>query len=43
MLDRSNVFVVRAIARVVDVERRIEAVLDRSDPTAPLRLSWRVE
>jgi len=43
MLDRSNVFVVRAIARVVDVERRIEAVIDRSDPTAPLRLSWRVE
>jgi len=43
MLDRSNVFVVRAIARVVDVERRIEAVLDRSNPGAPLRLSWRVE
>lgn len=41
--DRSHVFVVRAIARVVDVERRIEAVLDRSDPSAPLRLSWRVE
>src|SRR5690606_5946952 len=43
MLDRSNVFVVRAIARVKDVERRIEAVLDRSVPSAPLRLSWRVE
>ena len=43
MLDRSNVFVVRAIARVVDVERRIEAVIDRSDPNAPLRLSWRVQ
>jgi general secretion pathway protein K len=41
--DRSHVFLVRAIARVVDVERRIEAVLDRSDPSAPLRLSWRVE
>jgi len=43
MLDRSSVFVVRATARVVDVERRIEAVIDRSDPQAPLRLSWRVE
>jgi len=43
LLDRSNVFMVRAIARVVDVERRIEAVIDRSDPSAPLRLSWRVE
>lgn len=42
-LDRSNVFVVRATARVVDVERRIEAVIDRSDPTLPARLSWRVE
>lgn len=43
MLDRSGVFVVRATARVVDVERRIEAVIDRSDPQALLRLSWRVE
>lgn len=42
-LDRSSVFVVRATARVVDVERRIEAVIDRSDPQQPLRLSWRVE
>ena len=42
-LDRSDVFVVRATARVVDVERRIEAVVDRSDPQQPQRLSWRVE
>lgn len=42
-LERSQVFVVRATARVVDVERRIEAVIDRSDPALPLRLSWRVE
>jgi type II secretory pathway component PulK len=42
-LDRSSVFVVRATARVADVERRIEAVIDRRDPQAPLRLSWRVE
>ncbi|RIL00221.1 MAG: hypothetical protein DCC71_19020 [Proteobacteria bacterium] len=41
--ERSSVFVVRAIARVVDVERRIEAVVDRSDPAEPKRLSWRVE
>lgn len=43
MADRSSVFLVRAIARVVDVERRIEAVVDRSDPAEPLRLSWRVQ
>ncbi|MEB2345656.1 MAG: type II secretion system minor pseudopilin GspK [Deltaproteobacteria bacterium] len=43
MLDRSSVFLVRATARVVDVERRIEAVIDRRDPQALLRLSWRVE
>jgi type II secretory pathway component PulK len=42
MLDRSSFFLVRATARVVDVERRIEAVLDRSDPTAIRRLAWRV-
>jgi general secretion pathway protein K len=43
MQDRSQVFTVRAVARVVDVERRIEAVIDRSSPSRPLRLSWRVE
>jgi type II secretory pathway component PulK len=40
---RSNVFRVRATARVVDVERRIEAVIDRSDPAELVRLSWRSE
>lgn len=40
---RSNVFRVRATARVVDVERRIEAVVDRSDPAELVRLSWRSE
>lgn len=40
---RSSVFRVRATARVVDVERRIEAVIDRSDPAELLRLSWRSE
>jgi type II secretory pathway component PulK len=43
MRDRSDVFVVRAVARVVDVERRVETVIDRSTPSQPLRLSWRVE
>jgi general secretion pathway protein K len=41
--ERSNVFTVRAIARVVDVERRIEAVIDRSQPTDLVRLAWSVE
>ncbi len=41
MQDRSNFFVVRAIARVVDVERSIEAIVDRSDPAAVQRLAWR--
>lgn len=38
----SAVFVVTADARVGDVRRRVEAVLDRSDPQKPLVLSWRV-
>ena len=41
--ERSKVFSVRAIARVVDVERRIEAVIDRSQPTDLVRLAWTVE
>ena len=41
MQDRSDFFLVRAIARVVDVERTIEAILDRSDPAAVQRLAWR--
>ena len=40
----SNVFVVRAHARVVDVDRSIETVIDLSDkPSQPLRRSWRVD
>lgn len=39
---RSNVFVVTAVARVVDVERKIEAVIDRAAEGGPKRLSWRV-
>jgi type II secretory pathway component PulK len=41
--ERSNVFVVRAIARVVDVERTVVAVVDRSEPTELARLSWAVQ
>jgi len=41
--ERSQVFVVTARARVVDVERRIEAVIDRSAEGGPQRLSWRVD
>jgi type II secretory pathway component PulK len=41
--DRSNVFFVRARARVLDVERTIDAVIDRSVPSQPARLSWRVQ
>jgi general secretion pathway protein K len=40
--DHSNVFVVTAVARVVDVERKIEAVIDRAAEDGPKRLSWRV-
>jgi general secretion pathway protein K len=37
----SDVFTVTALAQVGDVARRIEAVLDRSDGSAPRLLSWR--
>ena len=40
--DRSRVFRIRAVARVVDIERSIETVIDRSTPSEPVRLSWRV-
>lgn len=40
--EHSSVFVVRAIAKVFDVERRIESVIDRTDPAALERLSWTV-
>lgn len=38
----SDVFEVSAEARVGAVRRTVEAVIDRSDPTRPLVLSWRV-
>ncbi len=38
----SNVFTVQARAQVGDVERTVEAVLDRSNPLSPELLSWRV-
>jgi general secretion pathway protein K len=41
--ERSKVFVVTAVARVVDIERRIETVIDRTDASGPKRLSWRVQ
>jgi general secretion pathway protein K len=40
--ERSQVFLVRAVARVFDVERTIETAIDRSEPAEPVRLSWRV-
>lgn len=39
---RTDVFQVSAEARYGDVRRTIEAVIDRSDPTDPRVLSWRV-
>jgi len=38
----SNVFQLTAEARYFDVRRTVEAVIDRSEPTSPLILSWRV-
>jgi general secretion pathway protein K len=38
----TDVFQVSAEASYGEVRRTIEAVIDRSDPTAPLVLSWRV-
>jgi general secretion pathway protein K len=40
--ERSSVFVVTAAARVVDIERKIEAIIDRGAEGGPKRLSWRV-
>ncbi len=39
---RSDVFRVVAEARVGDVQRRLEVILDRSQPSAPVRLAWRM-
>jgi type II secretory pathway component PulK len=41
--ERSKVFVVTAVARVVDIERRIETVIDRTAKGWPRRLSWSVQ
>jgi hypothetical protein len=40
---KSDVFTVVAEARVGQVQRAIEAVVDRSKPDEPLLLSWQVE
>jgi type II secretory pathway component PulK len=39
----SNVFRIVSEARVGDVQRRIEAVIDRGLPSQPLRLAWRTQ
>ncbi len=41
--ERSKVFTVTAVARVLDVERRIETVIDRTATGGPKRLSWSVQ
>lgn len=41
--DDSDVFRVRARARVGEIERVVEAVVDRSDLAKPQLLSWRVD
>jgi general secretion pathway protein K len=38
----SEVFVITSQARVGEIRRSVEAVVDRSDPASPLILSWRV-
>lgn len=40
---KTDVFTVIAEARVGQVRRRVEAVVDRSKPDSPLLLSWQVE
>lgn len=40
--ERSSVFKITAVVKILDVERRIETVVDRSDPAQLERLSWRV-
>jgi hypothetical protein len=34
---------VRAEARIGEIQRRLDVVLDRSDPLAPRLLSWRMQ
>ena len=38
----SDVFIVTARARVGEIERRVEAVIDRRKPSSPQLLSWRI-
>jgi general secretion pathway protein K len=38
----SDVFHVRAEARIGEIQRRLDVVLDRSDPLAPRLLAWRM-
>jgi type II secretory pathway component PulK len=38
----SNVFHVRAEARIGEIHRRVDVVLDRSDPLEPRLLAWRM-
>lgn len=40
---QSDVFHVRAEARIGEIQRRLDVVLDRSDPLAPRLLSWRMQ
>jgi hypothetical protein len=40
---KTDVFTVVAEARVGQVRRSVEAVVDRSKPDSPLLLSWQVE
>jgi type II secretory pathway component PulK len=39
----SDVFMIRAEAKVGEVRRSVEAVVDRSKPSKPLLLAWRVD
>ncbi len=40
--ESANVFTVRSEARVGEIRRTVEAVIDRSQPAQPLLLSWRL-
>ncbi len=42
LVTESTVFRVRSEARVGEIERKVETVIDRSVPSEPLRLTWRV-
>ena len=40
--ERTDVFTVRSEAKVGEIRRTVEAVIDRTQPAEPLLLSWRV-